>query len=77
MFLCSQVREAVFDACPDARSIWSEYQRSEKEFTYPNQPVLFDELEAFFMKRGCESPHLYFHRSPGLLRIKMKSGLRD
>jgi len=77
MFLCSQVKEMVFDARPDARSIWSEHQRSEKEYTYPNQPVLFDELEAFFMKRGCESPHLYFHRSPGLLRIKSKSGLRD
>jgi hypothetical protein len=76
MFLCSQVKERVFDARPDARRIWSELQGSEKEYTYPNKPVLFDELETFFMKRGCESPHLYFHRSPGLLRIKSKAGLR-
>jgi hypothetical protein len=75
MFLCSQVKEKVFEAHPGARIIWSEHQRSEKEYTYPNKPVLFDDLEAFFMKRGSESPHLYFHRSPGLLRIKSKSGM--
>ncbi len=75
MFLCSQVKEKVFDAHPDARIIWPDHQRSEKEYTYPIKPVLFDELEALFMERGSESPHLYFHRSPGLLRIKSKSGL--
>ncbi len=77
MFLCSQAKERVFDAHPDARIVWSDHQRREKEFTYPGKPVLFDELEALFMERGSESPHLYFHRSPGLLRIKSKAGLGE
>jgi hypothetical protein len=27
------------------------------------------------MLRGADSPHLYFHRSPGLLRVKKRAGL--
>jgi hypothetical protein len=32
--------------------------------------VLFDELEAFFIERQCRSSLMYFHNSPGLLRVK-------
>ena len=41
-----------------------------KRFTWPDRPVLFDDLEQYFMDAGCTSPHMYLHNSPGLLRVK-------
>lgn len=70
MFFCEQAKARVFSASPQAQDAWAELQRQEKEFTLPTQPVLFDELEAYFIERGAEAPNLYFHRSPGLLRLK-------
>ena len=75
MFLCPQVKDTIFEAHPKARDVYADHQQGEKRFTLPDKPVLFDELEAFFMRRGSESPHLFFHRSPGLLRIKSKAGM--
>jgi hypothetical protein len=75
MFFCTEAREKVFETSPEAAKLWEELREREKEFTYPVKPVLFDELEATFMRLGVESPHLYFHRSPGLLRVKAKAGL--
>jgi len=45
-----------------------------KRFTWPDQPVLFDDLESYFMKSGYRSPLMYLHNSPGLLRVKQKAG---
>lgn len=75
MFLCPQVKETIFDSQPEAEARWIDLRQGEKQFTWPDKPVLFDELEVLFMRRGCDTPHLFFHRSPGLLRIKSKAGL--
>jgi len=39
------------------------------------ESTLHDELENFFIEAGCNSPLMYLHRSPGLLRLKAKHGL--
>lgn len=70
MFLCRYARDTVFGNAPDLLGAWRELRRRGKEFTWPTQPVLFDELETFFMERGCHSSLMYFHNSPGLLRVK-------
>ncbi len=70
MFFCSPGKKSVFPKQPEAESILSELKEREKEFTWPTKPVLFDDLEAYFIRLGLESPHLHFHRSPGLLRLK-------
>lgn len=75
MFFCEQAKEEVFVKHPEAKAAWRVLQVKEKQFTRPTQPVIFDEIEAYFREKGVESPHMYFHKSPGLLRLKAKSGL--
>lgn len=75
MFFCDQAKEAVLVEQSEALSEWKALQLREKEFTWPTRPVLFDDLEVFFRERGLDSPHMYFHRSPGLLRLKREAGL--
>jgi hypothetical protein len=65
MFLCDQVKKIVFERHSEAKSLWKDFQEQEKEYNWPTKPVLFDELEKYFLPLGVESPHLYFHRSPG------------
>lgn len=77
MFLCESVKKTVFEQQPEVESLWNDFQKQEKEFNWPTKPVLFDQLEKEFMKLGVDSPHLYFHRSPGLLRIKAQARLRE
>lgn len=77
MFLCEEVKKKVFDRHPEAESLWQSLQAREKEFTWPDKPVLFDAIEKVFLPLGVVSPHLYFHQSPGLLRVKSRSGLAD
>jgi len=76
MFLCEDARQTAFSRHPPAREAWKELQQREKAFTWPDRPVLFDDLEKIFMDLGLESPQLYFHRSPGLLWVKSRAGLR-
>ena len=75
MFLCARVKEEVFHGHPEVSDAWSHLLLEEKRFTWPDKPVLFDELESFFLERGVDSPRMFFHRSPGLLRVKSKAGL--
>ncbi|MFP5213179.1 MAG: hypothetical protein ACLGPL_07345, partial [Acidobacteriota bacterium] len=75
MFFCDQAKERVFSGRSDLSERWGELQKGEKEFTLPVKPVLFDELEEYFMGLGVDTPHMYFHKSPGLLRLKARSGL--
>jgi hypothetical protein len=70
MFLCEHARNSVFDNDPNAHKQWKRLRRREKRYTWPNRPVLFDDLEAYFIKSGYASSLMYFHNSPGLLRIK-------
>ncbi len=75
MFLCEQAKQHVFRGGSDAEAAWQELREAEKAYTYPVQPVLFDDLERVFIDLGVDSPHMYFHKSPGLLRLKARSGL--
>jgi hypothetical protein len=70
MFLCEYARNSVFDNDPNARKQWKQLRRREKRYTWPNRPVLFDDLEAYFIRAGYASNLMYFHNSPGLLRVK-------
>lgn len=74
-FYCEGLKEEVFAAHPQAALGWQRLREAEKAFTYPDRPVLFDTLEALFCAKGVDSPHMYFHKSPGLLRIKKEAGL--
>ena len=75
MFVCEDAGIAAFEDRPEAKARWEEYRRLERDFTYPDKPVLFDELERYFKNRGVDSVHMYFHRSPGLMRMKQMNGL--
>ncbi len=75
MFFCDTAKTTAFGAHPEAEPIWRELLEEEKGYTWPTQPVLFDDLEDFFMHRGAESRHMFFHRSPGLLHIKAEAGM--
>jgi hypothetical protein len=73
MFYCNQLKRAIIESDPQLANRWQDLREQEKEFTYPVKPVLFDEIEAYFLARGVESPLMYFHKSPGLLRLKAMS----
>ncbi|MBW1842297.1 MAG: hypothetical protein JRI75_10970 [Deltaproteobacteria bacterium] len=73
MFLCEQAKKEVFGLKPWADKLWQELKRREKLYRWPDQPVLFDDLERYFMARGYSSPLMYLHNSPGLLRVKTRA----
>jgi len=75
MFLCEQAKQQAFSEDRDAETAWEELREAKNAYTYPIQPVLFDDLESFFIALGVDSPHMYFHKSPGLLCLKDRSGL--
>jgi hypothetical protein len=75
MFLCEPAKARVFSAHPAAEAEWAELERRRKQFTWPDRPVLFDAIEAYFIAAGCTSPLMYLHNSPGLLRVKRQAGL--
>lgn len=70
MFLCKRARNTVFGQNPDALKAWKRLRLTEKRYTWPSRPVLFDELEAYFRRKGIRSSLMYFHNSPGLLQVK-------
>jgi hypothetical protein len=70
MFLCDVAKEKVFSKDPCARKKWEQLSERKKRYTWPDRPVLFDDLEAAFLKAGYSSPLMYMHNSPGLLRVK-------
>jgi hypothetical protein len=73
MFLCDRAQQTVFTAAPDLASGWASFEADKKRFTWPDRPVLFDDLEAVFMRAGCGSTLMYMHNSPGLLMVKRKA----
>jgi hypothetical protein len=73
MFLCEHARNTVFDKEPEGLRVWEELKGREKGYTWPDGPVLFDELEAYFIEKGHYSSLMYCHNSPGLLRVKAQS----
>jgi len=70
MFLCDPAEKEVFEEKPFADKIWQELKRREKQYRWPDRPVLFDDLEKIFIAAGHSSPLMYLHNSPGLLRVK-------
>jgi hypothetical protein len=72
MFLCDTAQNAVFNGNPALQDQWESIRKEKDRFTWPSQPVLFDDLEAHFIKAGFSSPLMYMHNSPGLLRLKRK-----
>jgi hypothetical protein len=77
LYLCEPAKSSVFGDHPEARPVWEALREREKRFTHPSQPVLFDGLERAFLEVGAISPHMFFHSSPGLLRLKAKAGILD
>jgi len=76
MVLCEQAKRTVFGEVRGVEATWEQRRMHEKEYTLPTKPVLFDDLERYFINLGVVSPHMYFHKSPGLLRLKARSGLK-
>ncbi len=70
MFLCDRAKAAVLEGDRNRDDRWQELLRKEKQFTWPDKPVLFDELEELFLEARLKSPLMYCHLSPGLLRVK-------
>ena len=70
MFLCDTAKELVFKEKFSANKLWIELKQREKHFRWPDRPVLFDDLEKYFMAAGYSSTLMYLNTSPGLLRVK-------
>jgi len=70
MFLCKKAEDTVLKNNHTLRSEWHALKKREKTFRWPDQSVLFDELEQVFLNAGHVSPLMYLHNSPGLLRVK-------
>jgi hypothetical protein len=75
MFLCDAAKETVFSDQPSAESAWNDLKIREKQFTWPDKKILFDDLETLFINAGHASSLMYLHNSPGLLRVKKQAGL--
>jgi hypothetical protein len=73
MFLCDRAKAALLhkDSALDVR--WQGLLLKEKQFNWPDKPILFDDLEELFLQAGLKSPLMYCHLSPGLRRIKAQS----
>lgn len=76
MFLCDQAEMSVFGRFPEAREKWHAFKEQEKSFKWPDRPVLFDTLEKYFLDIGLESPLMYLHNSPGLIRVKKQAKIK-
>ena len=70
MFLCKHAKDAILENNDVLRTQWEKLRHREKRYTWPSRPVLFDKLEELFIRAGFDSPLMYFHHSPGLLRVK-------
>ncbi len=73
MYLCDRSKDQVFGQKSKLKYDWELLEQKRKLFTWPDRPVLFDDLESYFMKAGCRSPRMYLHNSPGLLRVKQRA----
>jgi len=74
MFLCDPAKERGFGQDPEAARHWAEFEARRKAFTWPDRPVLFDDLETVFLEAGCRSPLMHLHFNPGLRMVKKKAG---
>ena len=70
MFLCKHAKTEVLEQDNILSNSWKKLRDREKHYTWPDRPVLFDRLEEMFIEEGYDSPLMYLHHSPGLLRVK-------
>ena len=70
MFLCDPAKQQVFGENTQLNKEWELLEQRRKQFTWPDRPVLFDELEEYFLEAGHKSSLMYLHNSPGLLLVK-------
>jgi hypothetical protein len=75
MFLCEHAKNLVLDSNKALQARWEKFRQRERRYTWPTRPVLYDELEDYFIGAGFDSPLMYLHHSPGLLRLKARHGL--
>lgn len=75
MFICDTAKKQALHGSPKLTREWDALKKKEKIFTWPDRPVLFDEIESYFMSAGRYSPLMYMHNSPGLLRVKKMRGI--
>lgn len=73
MFLCKDARKTVFGKGLNVQKRWERLRWREKRYTWPDHPVLFDDLETVFIRSGYASNLMYFHNSPGLLKVKSQA----
>jgi hypothetical protein len=69
-FLCDAAERQVFQNHPDAQRQWEMLTAEKNAYTWPDRPVLFERIENEFIIHGCQSPLMYLHNSPGLVRIR-------
>ncbi len=75
LFVCDRLERQILAPNQGVRKTWQAFQEKRKSFTWPDRPVLFDDLEKLFIEKGLDSPLMYLNKSPGLLKIKAKAGL--
>jgi hypothetical protein len=75
MFVCERVKQKAIDASSQASGMWRELEKRALSFRWPDQVVLFDQIESRFLAAGVRSSLMYLHNSPGLIRIKKNAGL--
>jgi hypothetical protein len=76
MFLCDRAQQDVLETNPEKKDEWARFEETRKRFTWPDRPVLFDDLERLFIDAGTRTSLMYLHNSPGLLRIKEMAAKR-
>jgi hypothetical protein len=77
MYLCDRSKDEVFGKNSRLKAEWKLLEQKRKLFTWPDRPVVFDDLESYFMKAGCRSPLMYLHNSPGLIRVKQRARKKE
>jgi hypothetical protein len=70
MYLCKYAKESILYSEDGLHAQWEKFRRREKYYTWPSRPVLFDRLEEIFIHAGYDNSLMYFHHSPGLIRVK-------
>ena len=75
LFVCDRAEQQVLDPEPSLRRCWQSLRDEARLFRWPDRPVLFDDLEQWWMAAGYHSSLMYLNTSSGMLRIKRRAGL--
>lgn len=75
MFFCDGLITEARTLAPSIKERIEDFKARQKEYTWPDKPVIFDRIESIFIEKGLRSSLMYFHASPGLMRIKKQAGI--